>query len=644
MSKHQIRKLAGMTLLLGFVFLPMAHASHTFIAVLNNPQKAGDSAIHGYAQLTLGENDLLCYSVSLRGEIGPTLVIRFLHGGLSIEMDRASHQLTGSSTATVSGCVGPLSPDEKRDLLNQQFYLHLLNDAFPEGEIGGAAARVAAAVSAETEAWLGLAQLLDLDDRQWMLVEQMVQFQPSDWERLAVSLKRKARGEESPGVARPAGRGTISVGLIPTPIDLGDLTLDQLKAELAPITGLVEEIRNLVTTAGADDSRLSVLKGVNLTRGVVALGADAPFSNLDANDAIEAIDELLRQGLSDANVIKTWVDEIQTSPLAGTLEDLQPLLLESIDDTLETLRFFRNSFGQGFDQFVAPNDCGPGSQCDSFKMELLNILTQLKTLAGDTPRLVGLETEFPIETNLLAQFVAHTPPLVLFLVKSVADEVLPQWLGFFDEIQMLVQDFQGGASPLSTMQPARHRNPVDHLCVGVFKREKQFARLVTILGLVKGVLQIVGEAVCPQTLVIGLTVEAGATVNPAPHPCRAHIKLNEFLVGFIETALSNFRQRCVFDQQRAVSIYEPHLQECNQLVGLFVPVENGGHLEELRNLIEFRSLQTVTSDRFSVVDALGRYQQHLVAGEFRVAYCCLCEAYGAILTATGGTGNSCECP
>jgi hypothetical protein len=120
----------------------------TFIAVLNSgqeiqPTKPTSNAL-GTALLTLTKRTgLLCYSISYTDLIGTETEAHF-HGLASAGQNATirffiSPPPNGPSPpgSPKTGCVGPLTDKQVRNLNNGLFYLNVHSDKFPDGEIRG---------------------------------------------------------------------------------------------------------------------------------------------------------------------------------------------------------------------------------------------------------------------------------------------------------------------------------------------------------------------------------------------------------------------------------------------------------------------------------------------------------------------------
>ena len=123
-------------------------ANFTFIAVLNSgqeiqPAKPNSNSL-GTALLTLSTTTrLLCYSISYTDLLGPELAAHF-HAPASAGQNADILFFISSPAAGPSplgspktGCVGPLTRKQMRNLQRGLFYINVHSETFPAGEIRG---------------------------------------------------------------------------------------------------------------------------------------------------------------------------------------------------------------------------------------------------------------------------------------------------------------------------------------------------------------------------------------------------------------------------------------------------------------------------------------------------------------------------
>ncbi len=156
MATHKTAKTILGALFGAMLVLPMmqvpAHADFLLVAVLNSQQEIQnpkpDSNAFGNALMTFQEStDLLCYSISYSALEGGAELFAHFHGPASAgENAGIVHGITPAVSPVGSpktGCVGPLSKQEKRFLKRGLFYINVHSDPdFRGGEIRGQVLRV----------------------------------------------------------------------------------------------------------------------------------------------------------------------------------------------------------------------------------------------------------------------------------------------------------------------------------------------------------------------------------------------------------------------------------------------------------------------------------------------------------------------
>jgi len=143
---------AGVLLALTVMHSPAA-ADFAFFAVLNSGQEIQDpkpdSNALGTAVMTFTEStDMLCYSISYTVLVGGETVAHFHAPASAGENAPVLFPITPEVSPLGSpkvGCVGPLTGDQKRDLIRGLFYINIHSSMWPGGEIRGQVYRVQAA-------------------------------------------------------------------------------------------------------------------------------------------------------------------------------------------------------------------------------------------------------------------------------------------------------------------------------------------------------------------------------------------------------------------------------------------------------------------------------------------------------------------
>lgn len=149
-AKTILGALFGAMLVLPMMQVP-AHADFLLVAVLNSQQEIQnpkpDSNAFGNALMTFQEsNDMLCYSISYSMLERTEFAAHFHAPASAGENADIVHDITPAVSPVGSpktGCVGPLSKQEKRFLRRGLFYINVHSDPdFRGGEIRGQVVRV----------------------------------------------------------------------------------------------------------------------------------------------------------------------------------------------------------------------------------------------------------------------------------------------------------------------------------------------------------------------------------------------------------------------------------------------------------------------------------------------------------------------
>jgi CHRD domain len=153
------RKLGGAMLMIpGGVLLALtvmhspAAADFALFAVLNSGQEIQDpkpnSNALGTAVMTFTEStDMLCYSISYTALVGAETVAHFHAPASAGENASVLFPITPEVSPLGSpkvGCVGPLTGNQKKDLIRGLFYINIHSSVATSGEIRGQVYRVQA--------------------------------------------------------------------------------------------------------------------------------------------------------------------------------------------------------------------------------------------------------------------------------------------------------------------------------------------------------------------------------------------------------------------------------------------------------------------------------------------------------------------
>lgn len=127
-----------------------ANADDVFFAVLNSNQEIQDpkpdSNALGNALMTYTKSDgMLCYSISYTTLVGEETAAHF-HGPASAGQNAGVLFPISPDPSSLgspkSGCVGPLSNKQRKDLRKGLFYINIHSSMWPSGEIRGQVLRV----------------------------------------------------------------------------------------------------------------------------------------------------------------------------------------------------------------------------------------------------------------------------------------------------------------------------------------------------------------------------------------------------------------------------------------------------------------------------------------------------------------------
>ena len=131
--------IASLVVLGATVFPAYAGGTKTFIAVINSGQEGVDlntSNSFGNAHLIFDKTtDMLCFSISYSGLTATEIAAHF-HGPASAGSN-ADVQFGLPPGSPKTGCVGPLSKQQRKDLEKGRFYINVHSVDFPGGEIRG---------------------------------------------------------------------------------------------------------------------------------------------------------------------------------------------------------------------------------------------------------------------------------------------------------------------------------------------------------------------------------------------------------------------------------------------------------------------------------------------------------------------------
>ncbi len=118
------------------------HADDTFIAVLNGGQEVPPtmSPDLGNAHMVFFKSTrMLCFSISFVGPVGDTAAHFHAPARAGVNAPVLFPLPVGSPK---TGCVGPLSKQERKDLRDGLFYINIHSNAVPSGEIRGQVLRI----------------------------------------------------------------------------------------------------------------------------------------------------------------------------------------------------------------------------------------------------------------------------------------------------------------------------------------------------------------------------------------------------------------------------------------------------------------------------------------------------------------------
>jgi len=126
--------------------VPAAHAGKpkVFMAVLSGPQETPPNASlgQGNALMTFDETtDMLCYDITYSG-LGSAEILAHIHGPAAIGIGPAPVVLPLPGGSPKDGCVGPLTSTQKKELLQNLYYINIHTAGFPGGEIRGQILRI----------------------------------------------------------------------------------------------------------------------------------------------------------------------------------------------------------------------------------------------------------------------------------------------------------------------------------------------------------------------------------------------------------------------------------------------------------------------------------------------------------------------
>ncbi len=115
-----------------------AGATKTFIAVINGGQEVppNPSNSFGNAHMIFDKTtNVLCFSISYNALMFPEIAAHF-HGPASAGSN-AGVQFGLPPLSPKTGCVGPLSNQQRKDLEKGLFYINVHSSGVPSGEIRG---------------------------------------------------------------------------------------------------------------------------------------------------------------------------------------------------------------------------------------------------------------------------------------------------------------------------------------------------------------------------------------------------------------------------------------------------------------------------------------------------------------------------
>jgi len=439
-----------------------------------------------------------------------------------------------------------------------------------------------------------LAALGRLDERQWALMDELLQLDDRQWSLL---------------------------------MQLLELPADQL----ADLPSQSSEAQDLTDPGGGQSARRPSIRSMlnTITSRV---------------DTITSRADVITDRLPDRSDIRALLDDINLPRLREMLTTLR----DEIGGVMETVEELRS----GYTTFAgAGGSCGAGSECAVFKDQLRTVFSDLRETWLAVQQLGCLQNPLlspePMQTAFFETLLTDKAPLVvLYSLKRVLDQ-LDGWQSFIgdavSEIPQSLRGFCGTTTAQQAVQIPCTSSPNVVCCAmrDITEPQLRIPRLVTKIS--KNLFSRIEEwtaddkVICANVVAVAGGGGGTNVKNPVNGIAKMIKNVSESLMDTLDQLIDR-RQNCLDedpDQER-------DLADCKLIADYMLAKGEHGKFEELVEIYSFRvddmeccvDSATILEARNAAGTAVTQHE----AGQRAAAFQTLCQAYRKLVGTPGGGG------